>query len=122
MLEVDPPKERGAFMFCTYSFCVQSVAHLENLNKCVRMWDTFYGHSAYIQIAFVACQELAASLYSLTKSVPDPFQMQKGAKKLKKLQRSMHNYQVIIGMIKSMIGIIFLNHKLEQESVVLSEL
>ncbi len=24
----------------------------------VRMWDTFYGHNAYIQITFVICQEL----------------------------------------------------------------
>ncbi len=26
-------------------------------NQNIRMWDTFYGHSAYIQITFVTCQE-----------------------------------------------------------------
>ncbi len=47
------------------------------------MWDTFYWHSAYIQITFVTCQEgqtvsehsfagVQASLYNLTKIVPDP--------------------------------------------------
>ncbi len=25
----------------------------------IRMWDAFYGHSAYIQITFVMCRELA---------------------------------------------------------------
>ncbi len=27
-----------------------------------RMWDTFYGHRAYIQITFVKCQEVAENL------------------------------------------------------------
>ncbi len=28
----------------------------------LRMWDTFYGNSAYIQITFITCQELAYTL------------------------------------------------------------
>ncbi len=34
------------------------------------MWDTFYGHSAYIQITFVICQELEYNL-TLTQRMVD---------------------------------------------------
>ena len=41
-----------------------------------RMWDTFYGHSAYIQIIFLACQGLAQNLtFTPLKAISEPFKI-----------------------------------------------
>ncbi len=54
--------------------------HIMNELMCLKMWGTFYGHSAYIQKN--TCQNLVsehsieggpASLYNLAKSAPDHF-------------------------------------------------